>query len=215
MHRIGPAFLLLLTVGVRIAGAQTAYVPARSTGGPLPDLPPPNTVGWIDDLVELELDAAGEVREIVPIRHTPLPADTIASALKRWHFQPATIDRRGVPSRVLVAALFRPPVPFNNPTPGNPPAQTATPSTEIPFPSVQQRPQYPPLGVSDAVVLVEVLVGSTGDAQNVRVVIGAGAFDQATLDAVRRWKFRPAVRDGKPVESYAYVIAGFRRPLAF
>ena len=62
---------------------------------------------------------------------------------------------------------------------------------------------------------MEVLVGTNGDAQNVRVVVSAGAFDQATLDAVRRWKFRPAVRDGKPVESYAYVIAGFRRPLAF
>jgi len=56
-------------------------------------------------------------------------------------------------------------------------------------------------------VRVEYDVTVDGAVENAHVVesVPAGVFDEAALNAVRSWKFHPAVRDGKPVESKGMV----------
>jgi TonB family protein len=170
-------------------------------------------VARIEEILQVAVDVTGGVAQMTPLRASPLPSDLLKPAVAGWRFQPAVDRGRVVPSRVLVAAIFRPPQLDNSPTLGNPPVDLAAPSDEIPFPVATETPVYPPLAVGEGVVLVEVLVGVDGRIRQPRIAAGTGAFDQAALDAVARWSFRPARWNGRAVEVYAYLIFGFRRPV--
>lgn len=69
-------------------------------------------------------------------------------------------------------------------------------------------PEYPvrarAKGVSGFVTL-SLLVGADGSLQDVRVLEArpAGVFDQAAMDAVRQWRFQPAMYEGRPVSMRA------------
>jgi periplasmic protein TonB len=45
------------------------------------------------------------------------------------------------------------------------------------------------------------IVDSTGRPRDIRVVRGLGfGLDEKALEAVRNWRFQPALKDGKPVD---------------
>jgi TonB family protein len=48
--------------------------------------------------------------------------------------------------------------------------------------------------------------GTVGDTKVVKSVLG---FDQAAIDAVRQWKFKPAMAKGKPVAVWVAVPVRF------
>ena len=206
-----PAYLA--TRGAAQAGGG-AFIPARRLSGSLPAVPPPTVAGWTEERLEVVVDATGRVQRVTPFRATPMPADAAAPALADWLFRPAVDRGRTAESRVLVAAMFRPPQLYDAPTLGTPPVDRALPSGEIPIPVELRPPRYPPLAVSDAVVLVEVLVGLDGHVREARIISGDPGFHEASLDAARGWLFRPARRNARDVEAYSYLIFGFRRPLA-
>jgi TonB family protein len=61
-------------------------------------------------------------------------------------------------------------------------------------------------------VILRVIVGTDGLARNPQVVgryIGA-YLDQSAIDAVQKWRFAPATKDGQPVEMPAQVEVNFR-----
>src|ERR1700680_2698838 len=61
------------------------------------------------------------------------------------------------------------------------------------------------------VVVLVIEVDVTGRPRNLRVLHGLGlGFAEKAMDAVARWRFRPAYRDGKPVLSAATVEVTFR-----
>lgn len=76
-------------------------------------------------------------------------------------------------------------------------------------------PVYPPrclrLGI-EGTVRVRVLVGEDGRVQEVTVGKSSGdaALDEAALEAVSRWRFEPARRDGVPVRAWAVVPIEFK-----
>lgn len=54
-------------------------------------------------------------------------------------------------------------------------------------------------GLKDPVVRVRLVVGEDGRPRDVEVVKGVSPeLDQAALDGVKRWRFTPAKKDGKP-----------------
>ncbi|RLT96005.1 energy transducer TonB [Ketobacter sp.] len=66
-------------------------------------------------------------------------------------------------------------------------------------------PQYPRKALFDRVegwVVVEFTIGTQGEVKDARVVESSprGTFDQAALDAVRRFRFKPRNIAGTPVE---------------
>jgi TonB family protein len=138
----------------------------------------------------------------------------IAAAVTDWTFRPALDRGQPVPSHVLVAAMFRPPLLYNGPAAGGGAVALAAPSGDVPVPAATTTPVYPPLGVADAVVLVEVLVGPDGNVQSASVTSGAPGFDDVALTAARGWSFHSAGRNGRPVPAFVYLVFGFRRPLA-
>jgi serine/threonine-protein kinase len=67
-------------------------------------------------------------------------------------------------------------------------------------------PNYPPIAQQKKVegtVILSVLVSERGDVVDARVLRGAGGtsgLNAAAIDAVKGWKFRPAVKEGKRVK---------------
>lgn len=60
-------------------------------------------------------------------------------------------------------------------------------------------------------VVLAIEVDSAGNASNFRVISSPGlGLDEKAIEAVSRWRFRPAYRDGKPVISSARVEVNFR-----
>jgi protein TonB len=60
-------------------------------------------------------------------------------------------------------------------------------------------------------VLLYIQVDARGRAINMRVLHSlAGGLDEKAMEAVRKWKFNPAMKDGKPVTVEAQVEVNFR-----
>jgi TonB family protein len=61
------------------------------------------------------------------------------------------------------------------------------------------------------VVVLYVEVDASGRAQNLRVIQGLGmGLDEKAMEAVRKWRFRPGMKDGKPVTVAARIEVSFR-----
>jgi protein TonB len=60
-------------------------------------------------------------------------------------------------------------------------------------------------------VVLEIVVKSDGRVGTVRLVQGLGAgLDERAIDAVRQWRFSPAMRHGTPVDVLVEVAVEFR-----
>ena len=76
-------------------------------------------------------------------------------------------------------------------------------------------PVYPPrclrMGI-EGTVRVRVLVGEDGRVQEVTIGKSSGeaALDESAMDAVSRWRFEPARRNGVPVRAWAVVPIEFK-----
>ena len=77
------------------------------------------------------------------------------------------------------------------------------------------QPSYPADSVKNheqGTVLVNVLVGIDGKVHSIKVdpaTQASPALVKATTDAVSKWHFNPAMKNGKPVEAYARVPVNF------
>jgi protein TonB len=63
-------------------------------------------------------------------------------------------------------------------------------------------------------VLLKVLVDANGNAATVEIEQGAGHryFDDAAIDAVRHWVFRPGLKNGRPVGGWLLLPIDFTPP---
>jgi protein TonB len=64
-------------------------------------------------------------------------------------------------------------------------------------------PVYPPIGVAmraEGTVVLTATISKTGTIENLRAASGPAILQQAALDAVRTWRYRPYLLNGQPVE---------------
>lgn len=56
----------------------------------------------------------------------------------------------------------------------------------------------------EGTVILRILVSAEGRAQQVEIKRSSGfdRLDQSALNAVRKWRFNPATREGKPVSAW-------------
>ena len=64
-------------------------------------------------------------------------------------------------------------------------------------------PVYPPIAIAaraQGTVTLEASISKTGTIENLRVLSGPAMLQQAALDAVKTWRYRPYLLNGQPVE---------------
>jgi TonB family protein len=215
--------MTLITAVVLVAtlSAQEPYAPARYARGAPPVLPA-MTVGGGQAILELTIRSNGTVDSVRPIRSTPPFTQVLSDAVAGWQFTPALEDAIGadgklegpktVPSKVIVASMFRAPT-LLTPTLGEQPAETGAPSADVAYPSSTPEPPYPPQALAAGVVVIEASVDTSGRVAAARVIASSPAFDQAALDTARRWRFKPARIKGRAISTYAYLVFGFPQPV--
>lgn len=82
----------------------------------------------------------------------------------------------------------------------------------LPFATSQAKPVYPPAARvirASGIVKVEVMVDEDGTVAAVQKADGPPLLQGAAKDAVRKWKFRPFVRDGQPVKAMGFISFSF------
>jgi len=117
-----------------------------------------------------------------------------------------------------------PPPPKEEPKVEPPPAET--PKTETPknnspievggqligYATAQSKPIYPPAARvvrASGVVTVEVTIDEMGQVAEVQKTSGPMMLQAAAKDAIRKWKFKPFVRDGQPVKATGFINFSF------
>jgi len=76
----------------------------------------------------------------------------------------------------------------------------------------QVKPVYP-LEAKEAriqgVVVLEVVIGKDGLVSEVRIITGHPTLQQAAVDSVRQWQYKPTLLNGEPVEVVSTVTVNF------
>ena len=119
----------------------------------------------------------------------------------------------------LLAALLVMVITGAGPLAAAPVPQGSTPATvrvggdvKPPLKTKNVAPVYPPIAVAshtEGVVILEITIGTDGKVKDAKVVRSIKTLDDAAIDAVRRWEFKPTVIDGKPVQVIMTVPVNF------
>ena len=144
--------------------------------------------------VKAQVDETGRVTAATQVAGDPACAMAAERAVRRWTFAPARQDGRPVPGEVEVPVLF---VPDS--------LAGSEGRYEAPRVLTQARPIYPfglrRAGMAGEVVL-SFLISVEGRVRSAEVVRSSHpGFDEAALEAVLQWTFRPGLKEGKPVET--------------
>jgi protein TonB len=92
--------------------------------------------------------------------------------------------------------------------------EAGTPSFEPATVVSSVEPVYPTMAMGSGTVVLEVSIDSEGEVQDVKVISDSFGFNSSALEAIKQWKFKPAMLAGKPVPSVVPVAFSFSWPAA-
>ena len=90
------------------------------------------------------------------------------------------------------------------------------PGVVVPVVIYQEQPAYPPMAQrirATGLVEAEALIGTDGSVEEVRITRVEGrnvGFEKATEDAIRKWRYKPATKDGIKVRMWITIRVPFR-----
>ena len=117
-----------------------------------------------------------------------------------------------------------PPPPSPPPAPPKPPEPVPTPAPAVPVRKSygvvmsnlvhQVQPVYPPLARASrtqGVVLLEAVITRDGtiDPARIRVISGHVLLNEAAIDAIKQWRYKPTLLSGEPVEIITTITINF------
>jgi protein TonB len=111
------------------------------------------------------------------------------------------------------SAVTTPP-PVNREPPKEPPREPVRVGGDVrpPVPLFTPKPAYPPLARQirvSGLVRLEAVIATDGSIRRIRLVQGHPSLVQATIDAVRQWRYTPTLLNGNPVEVVMYIDVHF------
>jgi bla regulator protein blaR1 len=149
----------------------------------------------------------GDVINLKTISGHPLLAEAATEAVKQWKYRPYTIN--GEPIEVETQVLVKFGQPLDSPRPTR--IQVASGVAEGML-IRRVEPEYP-LSARANHLQGDVILGATiskhGNIQNLRVISGAPVFAEASMDAVKQWKYHPYLLAGEPVEVETQILIKF------
>ena len=88
---------------------------------------------------------------------------------------------------------------------------------DVPIPAklVDVAPRYPPVAKQlrlDGIVILDATIDELGHIVDLRVLRSVTGFDRAATEAVRQWRYAPAIRNGLPVRILLTVTVSFTHP---
>ncbi len=162
-------------------------------------------------VVRAEIDAAGAVTGTTVVRGVSPSLDRAAAeALGKWRFEPATRGGVAVASSHRVGFRFALEA-AAEPEPGMPleVGGDVQPPRRLEAPL----PTYPDAAWAAGIsgdVLVKAVIDETGAVRDVEVLRGLPhGVTEAAVEAIRRWNFAPATRNGRPVAVYQTLSVRF------
>lgn len=192
------------------------------------------------EFIRLKKELQPDVHERKPIRKPPPPPEKRPPPPKmqvqQTHVQPVTQPNLAVPkldipidtaqfnqsvvagltvaAETAPAAVSSPAAAQGPKTSEGVPEGTGTVSTDV-IPLVRIPPAYPQRAASRRIegwVKIEFTITTTGTVTDAVVVDSkpAAMFDRAALDAIKKWKFKAKIVDGKAVQQRALQILQFK-----
>jgi outer membrane biosynthesis protein TonB len=202
------ALLFQLPVGGgRIpAGVLSAVAPS----------PPLNAISGTCVLADFQADKTGKVGDIAILQGTAPFSDLATRAIKQWKFVPANANGQSVASRISALLVFRPAA-IGTSSVGGPSLGYKQPSparnNHAPLPLSITDPGYPQSSIAKGVVIIELTIDKNGVPSNMRTVQDVPGLTDVSRDAIRSWKFMPAVESGAPVDGTLVVTISFLQPV--
>lgn len=165
-----------------------------------------------------------------PVVSTPSPSPTREREVKIVGSTPAETTTAQIEKPVYVPNTNPPPVaPKEEPKQAEPKQEETKPvetpkadspkdgspmavGSLVPYATMQTKPVYPPAAKvvrAAGVVTVEVMIDESGMVAEVQKTSGPMMLQAAAKDAIRKWKFKPFVRDGQPVRATGFVNFSF------
>jgi TonB family protein len=216
------AAVLVVAIGLWIHYATGKEAPA-----PVIPVPPVTAAAW------------PEVAPALPVPATSQPAAKAtdsAKATKSAETQDTPPEEKHQASRPVIEIAASQAKPKQEPEPDIPAPKLDLPSRDtsignlsrvsVPLPAAPKsdlvpaalltrvNPPYPfmarQLGIS-GVVLMIVTIAKDGSVSEVRVTAGAMQLRQAATEAVKQWRYKPAMLNGQAIESSAEVKVNFTR----
>lgn len=217
MRLVAVVLALAVTVVVPLAGlAQDAVRPGGEVTAPRivkevkPGYTPAALTAGVEGAVQLQCvvrpdGTVEDVKVTVPL-HPELDKEA-ARALSEWRFEPGRRDGKAVAVLVDVEMTFtlrdEPPAPDRGPSLDSP--DVLRPGKEVTTPVVvsERKPGYTPAalqGKTQGRVKLECVVLPDGTVGDVRMVERLHPqLDEASVRALRQWKFKPGTKDGVAV----------------
>lgn len=174
-------------------------VPYRELAAPPPlsqDAPPPQ-------VAVAAPAAAPSVAVPVPVPDAEAPPEQTIMSQEELSMSTPGISSEGSGDQIIVA----------------PPSDEELPQfgeyvyvEELPEAITKVPPAYPDMAREanvDGTVMVQALVGKDGRVKDVKIVKSIPMLDQSAMDAVRRWVFKPALSNNKPVAVWVAVPVRF------
>lgn len=185
---------------------------------PSPQYPEAARIARVEGNVVLEsiIGSDGSVESVTVIRSAPGLDQAAVEALKLWKYRPATLNGNPVKARFAAVAIFKLDQPVAVVTEGER-ASVEKPlsvrgKVEPPVPIFKPDPEYPESARAARIegkVIVEAIIGEDGSVESVQVTQSVPELDQAALDAIKQWRYKPATLDGEPVRVRFTVIITF------
>ncbi len=170
---------------------------------------------WLDQRNDSDFFKAGGPTTGAMVDGEPLPAPIPADVASEdgnpsaLHV-PREDARAAAPVGEQPGIIELPAPPAAPPAPAPPPSVADTDAVAVSRPA----PRYPPEALRRNIggsVRVEVTVAADGSVERIALAEGSGNrdLDRAAMEAVRRWKFKPALRNGQPVAATVIVPLEF------
>lgn len=145
-------------------------------------------------------------------QYAPLPAPVAGGSGEVSDVPAPAPAQRGDEEQPRLVETAPPPPPA---APAPPPRPVAPVATSQPQPVSSPAPKYPPQALRNGdrgTVMVSAEIGVDGTPSEVGVARSSGSrlLDRAAVDAVRHWRFRPAMADGRPVAGRVQVPISFQ-----